>query len=38
VVPALNKNGPFSVAIPIKEEHPGPPLSQSTTGSFIGSF
>ena len=30
--------GPSSRNRPVREEHPGPPFSQSTTGSFLGSF
>jgi hypothetical protein len=35
---ALMEAGPSSMKRPVKEEHPGPPLSQRTTGSFLGSF
>ena len=38
VVPGLNKNGLFSVTIPMSEEHPGPPFSQRTTGSLAGFY
>ena len=30
--------GPSSMTRPVKLEQPGPPLSQSTTGSLAGSF
>lgn len=30
--------GPSSKKRPVREEHPGPPLSQRTTGSFFGSL
>ena len=31
-------DGPSSRKRPVSDEHPGPPLSQRTTGSFLGSF
>jgi hypothetical protein len=30
--------GPSSRKRPVRDEHPGPPLSHRTTGSFLGSF
>ena len=30
--------GPSSMNRPVSEEQPGPPLSQRTTGSFLGSL
>jgi len=36
VFPGLNKNGPFSVTMPIREEHPGPPFNHNITGSSYG--
>ena len=32
------EEGPSSRKRPVKEEHPGPPFNQRTTGSFLGSF
>lgn len=32
------EDGPSSKKSPVREEQPGPPLSQRTTGSFLGSF
>lgn len=34
----LTRKGPCSVRNPSRELQPGPPLSQSTTGLFFGSF
>lgn len=34
----LTRKGPCSVSSPSRELQPGPPLSQSTTGLFLGSF
>ena len=31
-------DGPSSKKSPVSDEQPGPPLSQRTTGSFLGSF
>jgi len=36
VSPDIIVYGPSSCIIPINEEHPGPPFSQRTTGSFEG--
>lgn len=33
---SCTENGPFSAKRPVKEEHPGPPLSQMTRGSVDG--
>lgn len=30
--------GPSSKKRPVKDEHPGPPFNQRTTGSVLGSF
>jgi hypothetical protein len=35
---SLIAHGPSSKYKPVKEEHPGPPLSQRTMGSVFGSF
>lgn len=32
------EDGPSSKKSPVRDEHPGPPFSQRTTGSFLGSF
>lgn len=32
------EEGPSSKKSPVRDEQPGPPLSQRTTGSFLGSL